>query len=107
MTTVWRSTFLAVCFAVLLAILSIDLFAAEPASIKVLLWNKGNKMGLTMDKTNVSSGPVEFEIRNTSKTVMHEFLIAPWKGALTSLPMTRANLRSRKTKFPVFKARRT
>lgn len=42
-------------------------------------------MGLTMDKASVSSGLVEFEITNTSKNTMHEFLVAPWKGSLTSL----------------------
>ncbi len=100
MTAVWRSIFLAVCFGIMLAIFSIDLFAAEPASIKVQLWNKGGTMGLTMDKTSVPSGPVEFEITNTSKNTMHEFLIAPWKGSLTSLPYDKSESQVAEGKVP-------
>jgi uncharacterized cupredoxin-like copper-binding protein len=61
--------------------------AGEPTSIQVKLWNKSDgTMGIKMDKTSVPSGPVEFEVTNTSKELMHEFLVAPWKGSLTSLP---------------------
>ena len=29
---------------------------------------------------------MEFELKNISSDQMHEFLIAPWKGAITALP---------------------
>jgi uncharacterized cupredoxin-like copper-binding protein len=60
--------------------------ATEPASVTVTLWNKGSVMGLTLDKKSVPSGPVEFHVKNASTSIMHEFLIAPWQGPLTSLP---------------------
>jgi uncharacterized cupredoxin-like copper-binding protein len=60
--------------------------AAEPASVKVSLWDKNGKMGITLSRDRVKAGPVEFDVTNTSTDLMHEFLIAPWKGAITGLP---------------------
>ena len=34
----------------------------------------------------MKAGAVAFEIKNSSSDQMHEFLIAPWKGAMTALP---------------------
>lgn len=63
------------------------LAAAEPASVKVTLWDKGGQtMGITLSQNNVKTGAVEFEVTNSSTATMHEFLITPWKGAITSLP---------------------
>lgn len=76
--------------------------AGEPASIKVKLWNKNNgTMGITMDKTSVPSGPVEFDIDNASKDLMHEFLIAPWRGSLTSLPYDASSAQVEEDKLPM------
>jgi uncharacterized cupredoxin-like copper-binding protein len=60
--------------------------AAEPASVKVNLSDKGGKDRILLSTNHVKAGEVEFEITNTSKSQMHEFLIAPWKGAITKLP---------------------
>jgi uncharacterized cupredoxin-like copper-binding protein len=60
--------------------------AAEPTSVKVSLWEKDGADGITMSTKQVKAGPVEFEIKNTSKQVMHEFLITPWKRSVKSLP---------------------
>ena len=60
--------------------------AAEPASVKVDLSNKGGKDRILMSTHKAKAGPVEFHITNTSKSQMHEFLITPWKGAITALP---------------------
>jgi uncharacterized cupredoxin-like copper-binding protein len=60
--------------------------AAEPVSVQVSLWNKNGKMGITLSQDHVKAGPVEFEVTNISTDLMHEFLITPWKGAITSLP---------------------
>ncbi|MDE2228783.1 MAG: copper resistance protein [Alphaproteobacteria bacterium] len=43
-------------------------------------------MAITLSRDKVKAGPVEFEVTNTSTDLMHEFLIAPWKGKITSLP---------------------
>ena len=60
--------------------------AAEPTSVKVTLWDKDGKMGITLSGDRVKAGPVEFEVTNASHELMHEFLITPWTGAITSLP---------------------
>ena len=73
--------------AVLAAVASAPpLFAAEPASIKVTLGGAGQGMKIALSQGKVKAGPVEFEVKNASQNVMHEFLIAPWKGSITSLP---------------------
>jgi uncharacterized cupredoxin-like copper-binding protein len=59
----------------------------EPPQIAVKLWNKSDgSMGITLDKTQVPAGPVELNISNTSKNMMHEALVAPWSGSPTALP---------------------
>ncbi len=60
--------------------------AAAPASVKVDLSDTGGKDRILLSTSKVKAGEVEFEIANTSKVAMHEFLIAPWKGAITKLP---------------------
>ena len=60
--------------------------AAEPASVKVDLSDKGGKDRILLSTNKVKAGEVEFEIANSSKVSLHEFLIAPWKGAITKLP---------------------
>ena len=60
--------------------------AAEPASVNVNLSDKGGKDRILLSTNKVKAGEVEFEITNTSKVSLHEFLIAPWKGAITNLP---------------------
>ncbi len=75
--------------------------AAEPPSVKVELWNKNDgTMGIAMDKKSVAAGPVEFEIRNTSSDMMHEFLIARWTGSLTSLPYDAAASQGKEDNVP-------
>ena len=60
--------------------------AAEPASVKVTLWEKDGSDGITLSTHKVKAGAVEFEIKNTSKQNVHEFLITPWKGSSKALP---------------------
>ena len=60
--------------------------ATEPASVKVTLWDKNGTDGVTLSSHKVKADAVEFEIKNTSKQSMHEFLITPWKTSLKSLP---------------------
>jgi uncharacterized cupredoxin-like copper-binding protein len=78
--------------AVPLALLALTLPAlataasAEPASVKVSLTNKGGKDRILLSTNTVKAGPVEFHVKNVSKTEMHEFLITPWKGKTTALP---------------------
>src|SRR5690349_4573925 len=75
--------------------------AAEPPSVKVELWNKSDgTMGLSIDKKSVPAGPVEFEIKNNSTDLMHEFLIVPWPGPLTSLPYDATALKVKEDKVP-------
>lgn len=61
-------------------------WAAEPASVKVDLSDKGGKDRIILSTDHAKAGAVEFHIKNTSTTSLHEFLIIPWKGAITALP---------------------
>ena len=60
--------------------------AAEPATVKVDLSDQGGKDRIILSTAKVKAGAVEFEVKNTSKDQMHEFLISPWKGKITALP---------------------
>jgi uncharacterized cupredoxin-like copper-binding protein len=61
--------------------------AAEPTTVKVTLSDKAGKdMLITMSHNKVKAGAVEFEVTNASTDLMHEFLITPWRGAITRLP---------------------
>jgi uncharacterized cupredoxin-like copper-binding protein len=60
--------------------------AAEPASVKVDLSDKGGQDRIILSTDKVKGGTVEFEIKNSSASQMHEFLITPWKGSVTALP---------------------
>ncbi len=60
--------------------------AAEPASVKVDLSDKDGKDRIILSTATVKAGAVEFEIKNDSGEQLHEFLIAPWTGAITALP---------------------
>lgn len=95
----WRMPSLTTALAVTALAATMPLMspeAAEPASVKVELWNKNDgSMGITMDKTSMAAGPVEFEITNSSGDLMHEFLIAPWTGSPTSLPYDATGLKAK------------
>jgi len=73
--------------ALLLILAAATGFAAEPASVKVELGEDASgQMSITLSTDRIKAGPVEFEVANASKFLVHEFLIAPWKGNPTSLP---------------------
>ena len=57
--------------------------AADPVAINVKLTDK---MRIVMSAYKTKAGAVDFAITNTSKVVLHEFLITPWKGKITALP---------------------
>ncbi|MDE1904311.1 MAG: hypothetical protein KGI46_10680 [Alphaproteobacteria bacterium] len=62
-------------------------YAAEPAGVKVTLTDQtGKDMRIGLSTNKVKAGAVEFEVINASTDLMHEFLITPWKGTITSLP---------------------
>ena len=61
--------------------------AGEPTSVKVTLSDQAGKaMAIALSQAKVKAGAVEFAVTNASTDLMHEFLIAPWKGAITGLP---------------------
>jgi|SRR5579872_4814739 len=60
---------------------------ADPPSVKVTLNDqKGKAMTITLSQATAKAGPVKFNVTNASTDLVHEFLIAPWSGAITSLP---------------------
>lgn len=91
---------------VLLALLALTLpafvsaAAAAPASVKVRLTNKGGKDRILLSTHQVKAGPVEFHIKNISKTEMHEFLVTPWTKPITALPYNSKKAQVVETKLP-------
>jgi uncharacterized cupredoxin-like copper-binding protein len=76
-----------VCAGLVLALLAAGpVAAAEPPTVHVTLWDKDGKMGITLSRNKVKAGPVDFEVKNSSSSLMHEFLITPWRGKITALP---------------------
>lgn len=60
---------------------------AEAPSVKVTLNDqKGKAMTITLSQATAKAGAVSFQVTNASKDLVHEFLIAPWNGAIDSLP---------------------
>jgi hypothetical protein len=63
---------------------------ADAPSIKVKLWQKDGKGGISLSQDVMEEGSVEFVVTNTSVDPilgkLHEFLVVPWKGPITSLP---------------------
>jgi uncharacterized cupredoxin-like copper-binding protein len=74
--------------------------AAEPASVKVSLWDKDGRDGITLSTQKVKAGSVEFDIKNTSQATMHEFLITPWMGPIKSLPYDKTKGEVREGRLP-------
>ncbi|MEJ2376389.1 MAG: hypothetical protein P8Y71_13555 [Pseudolabrys sp.] len=74
--------------------------AAAPASVKVRLTNKGGKDRILMSTRQVKAGPVEFHIKNISKTEMHEFLVTRWTKPITALPYNKKKAQVMETDLP-------
>lgn len=61
--------------------------ASEPAKVIVKLSDGSNgHMSLTMSPSIVKPGPVEFTVKNESRSTVHEFLFARWSNADDALP---------------------
>jgi uncharacterized cupredoxin-like copper-binding protein len=55
--------------------------AANPTPVQVELWNKADgSQGLTLSTDHAKTGQVEFKVKNSSTSMVHEFLI--WKTDL-------------------------
>jgi len=64
-------------------------FAATgtPAQVQVVLWNKADgSQGMTLSTDHAKSGKVEFEVKNSSTTMVHEFLILKTNMAFDKFP---------------------
>jgi uncharacterized cupredoxin-like copper-binding protein len=56
--------------------------AATPTPVEVDLWNKADgSQGLSLSTDHAKAGKVKFEIKNSSTTMVHEFMI--WKTDLS------------------------
>lgn len=84
----------------LACLLPVAATAAEPASVKVSLWDKDGGDGITLSTHKVKAGAVEFEIKNTSKNTMHEFLITPWTKSVKALPYNDSKGEVREDRLP-------
>jgi len=55
--------------------------AANPTVVQVELWNKADGgQGMTLSSDHAKAGKVEFKVKNSSTSMVHEFLI--WKTDL-------------------------
>ncbi|HEV2160694.1 MAG TPA: hypothetical protein VGR52_00445 [Stellaceae bacterium] len=79
---------------------------ADAPSIKVQLWEKSGKEGISVSQDVIEEGPVEFVVTNTSVDPilgkMHEFLVFPWNGPITSLPYDAKARMVDEDKLPAF-----
>ena len=76
---------LAACAAISLA--SISSFASEPTKVLVKLSDGSNgHMSLTMSPSSVPAGPVEFTVKNESRSTVHEFMFAMRSKSGDTLP---------------------
>jgi len=79
---------------------------ADAPSIKVKLWEKSGKEGMTLSQDKMEEGSVEFVVTNTSTDPimgkMHEFLVFPWKGSIDSLPYDAKSRTVDEDKLPPF-----
>jgi uncharacterized cupredoxin-like copper-binding protein len=102
-------SFQACTFAVAAAVIFLtgtQLALADAPSIKVTLWEKDGTEGMTLSQDVMEEGSVEFVVTNTSTDPilgkMHEFLVFPWKGPITSLPYDEKALTVDEDKLPPF-----
>jgi uncharacterized cupredoxin-like copper-binding protein len=73
--------------AALAALCAVPALTAEPPTIAVTLGNPpAGKMAMTLSADTVKAGAVDFDVKNASPDLLHEFLIVPWAGPVTALP---------------------
>lgn len=71
----------AVLAAMMMGALIAPASAANPTPVQVELWNKTDgSQGMTLSTDHAKAGKVEFQVKNSSTTMVHEFLI--WKTNL-------------------------
>jgi len=69
------------------ALCTVAAAAAEPPTIAVTLEDTpAGKMAMTLSADTVKGGAVDFDVKNASTNLLHEFLVLPWPGAITALP---------------------
>ncbi|HJU17736.1 MAG TPA: hypothetical protein VJ770_14870 [Stellaceae bacterium] len=75
--------------------------AAAPTSVAVSLGDTPQgKDVLALNPDRVKAGAIEFHVKNTSKSLTHEFLIVRWPGAITSLPYDAKNNEVQEERLP-------
>lgn len=79
---------------------------ADTLSIKVQLVEKDGTESMTLSQDKMEAGPVEFVVTNTSADPilgkLHEFLVVPWNGPITSLPYDAKTSTVDEDKLPPF-----
>ncbi|OWY00007.1 hypothetical protein B6V75_17745 [Thioclava sp. F1Mire-8] len=114
-----RRTALALALAALPTLTITPAMAADPATVQVSLWDKGDNamddlgqlppmgfnmagagervskatMGVTATPAVVPAGKVTFEVKNDSKGTVHEMIVAPVKSATEELPYNKDEMR--------------
>jgi uncharacterized cupredoxin-like copper-binding protein len=66
--------------------------AATPTPVQVDLWNKADgSQGLSLSTDHAKAGKVEFEVKNSSTTMVHEFLIVKTDMTFDQFPIDPEN----------------
>lgn len=74
-------------FIAAISLASSPALASEPTQVVVKLSNGNNgHMSVTLSRTTIPSGPVEFTVKNESSGTVHEFLFTRWTKPDDALP---------------------
>src|SRR3954470_16417348 len=66
--------------------------AANPTPVQVELWNKADgSQGLSLSTDHAKAGKIDFEVKNSSTTMVHEFMIWKTDLAFDKFPKDPAN----------------
>jgi uncharacterized cupredoxin-like copper-binding protein len=66
--------------------------ASAPTKVEVDLWNKADgSQGMTLSTDHAKAGKVEFEVKNSSSNMVHEFLIVKTDMNFDQFPISADN----------------
>jgi len=66
--------------------------ASDPTPVQVQLWNKADgSQGITLSTDHAKAGKVEFEVKNASSNMVHEFLILKTNMTFDQFPKNPQN----------------
>ena len=77
--------------AVFAAAVSTQALASVPAVVNATLWDHSGQMGITTDVSTVGAGRIDFEVVNTSKSLVHDMMVVKVKDFEKALTFDASN----------------